>query len=148
MQCIVTYAAGLYYCLFITSYEIQIPNVWLLVIRTPYPREHWCGDPWLFFEIKRSQRAKKFGKRCCRTIKDCACSESYVALSLSCVIPFGRNIWNSTVMQPSVYCLSAVYCLMSTVYCQLPVWCLLPTVYCLMSTVYFQLPVWCLLPTA
>jgi hypothetical protein len=59
MQCIVTYATGMYSYLFksVLRYNVLILDTYHP--DTLYLREQRCENPWLFFEAKRGPRAEK-----------------------------------------------------------------------------------------
>ena len=61
MQCIVTYAIGMYSLKSVLRY-----NFFHFGYLSPghCSREQGYEDPWLFFNAKRGARAKKFGKHC------------------------------------------------------------------------------------
>jgi hypothetical protein len=62
MQCIVTYAAGMYYYQYKVSYETYILNFGYLPSINLHLRERGCEDPWLFVEAKRGLWVSKYGK--------------------------------------------------------------------------------------
>jgi hypothetical protein len=61
MQCIVTYATGMY------EYLSKINLRYKFLLDTSHPdtlylHQQRCDDPWLFFKAKRGPQAKKFEK--------------------------------------------------------------------------------------